>query len=63
MPFMVKYPKIFTFSFICSGGLQKKRALLNINTEVKVIERSKRDKLTVKQIVALGKREVCDIKS
>jgi hypothetical protein len=30
---------------------------------MKVIERRKKDKLTVKQIVALGKHEVYDIKS
>jgi len=62
MPFVVNYPKIFTFSFICSSSRQRKGHCL-ISTQVKVTERSKEDKLTVKQIVALGKHEVYDVKS
>lgn len=50
MPFMVKYPKIFTFSFSVSRGLQW--AVLDLNTKVKGVEASEKNELTVKQIMA-----------
>jgi hypothetical protein len=42
----------------------KKRVVLDLNAEVKVIEASEKDKLTVKQIVRkfkIGKTQVYDI--
>jgi hypothetical protein len=49
--------------FTCSHGLRKKEVILDLNTKVKLTEANKKDKLTVKEIVAMfntRKNQMCD---
>jgi hypothetical protein len=59
----VKDPKVFIYSFVVTTA-SKKRVVLDINTKVKVIQASEKEKLTVKQIAAkfnIGKTQVYGI--
>jgi hypothetical protein len=59
----VKDPKVFTYSFVVAMA-SKKQIVFELNTKVKVIQASEKEKLTVKQIVAkfnIGKTQVYDI--
>jgi hypothetical protein len=42
----VKDPKVFTYSFVVAMA-SKKRVVLDLNTKVKVIQASEKEKLTV----------------